>query len=70
MAHTDEYNGNSIQPEAPFDLWFYRKDRTETYRSDGFHLAENCWSSGWGGRWGSGSSCTLAGCLPCAIMSR
>lgn len=43
MAHTDQYNGNFVQPEPPFDLDFKRKHRTETYRGDGFHPAERCW---------------------------
>lgn len=37
MAHTDKYNCNSVKPEPPFHVQFYRKDRTETYRGDGFH---------------------------------
>jgi len=63
MVLTDLYNSNSTQPEPPFDLYFQRKDRTETYRGDGFHPAESCWSWGRGGRGGSASSCTLAGYL-------
>lgn len=72
MAHTDKYNCNSVKPEPPFHVQFYRKDRTETYRGDGFHAFFQMvfWSWGWGSKGVSASTCALAGYLLYAMISR